>query len=182
MAPPAAQDSRQTTPADAGRLVTLGRITGAYGVRGWVKIHSETMPREAIVDYAPWYLGRDGQWTAARCIEGRRQGKGLAARLEGIDDREAALALTGCEIAVQRDQFSEPLPGEYYWVDIEGLEVVTLEGTRLGVIDHLFETGANDVMVVVNGRQRLIPFVVPQVVREVDFAARRVVVDWDADF
>ena len=174
-----------TNASDAGpqgRMVVLGHVSGAYGVKGWVRIHSHTAPRDAILDYRPWFLGRAGHWREVECIEGRRQAKGLVARIDGVDDRDAAQALVGSEIAVPRARLGDTASGEYYWVDLEGLEVVTPGGRVLGVIDHLFETGANDVMVVKGEQERLIPFVEPEVVREVDFEARRVVVDWDADF
>lgn len=104
------------------------------------------------------------------------------ARLIDIDNRDDAAALMGADIAVPREQLGSTEPGEYFWSDLEGLEVVTTAGESLGVIEHLFETGANDVMVVKGQRTRLIPFVEPECVVEVDLSARRVVVDWDPDF
>jgi 16S rRNA processing protein RimM len=166
----------------AGKLVVLGRISGVYGVRGWVRVFSHTDPRENILSYRPWFLRRDGSWESLEVAEGRRHGKGVVARLEGIDDREAARALLGLEIAVDRDRLGMAGPGEYFWTDLEGLEVVTTEGRTLGVVDHLFETGANDVMVVKGDRERLVPFSEPEPVREVDLEDRRILVDWDPDY
>jgi len=169
---------------DAGdRLVTLGRVTGAHGVRGWVKLHSETQPRDNIIHYRTWLLGLGGQWTPREVEAGRAQGKGVVAKLVGCDDRDAAEALKGAEIAVRRSQLAADLaPGEYYWTDLEGLRVVTVDGVDLGTVDHLFETGANDVMVVKGERERLVPFVVDQVVRGVDLADGVIRVDWDPEF
>lgn len=153
-----------------------------YGVKGWVRVFSYTAPRESILEYSPWLLRRDGRWESYEVEEARRHGKGVVARLAGIDDRDAAVALMGADIAVFREQLGELEAGEYYWTDLEGLEVVTTGGTTLGVIDHLVETGANDVMVVKGERERLLPFVKPDVVREVDLVSGRVVVDWDPEF
>ena len=160
----------------------MGRISGLYGVRGWVKIRSDTVPRERIVEYSPWQVEIEGQWRAMEVAEGRRQGKGVVARLQGCDDRDGAAPLIGAAIAVRREQLPAPEPGEYYWADLEGLAVVTAEGVELGTVDHLFETGANDVLVVRNGRERLIPFIQGQVVLDVDLEAGRMRVDWDPEF
>ena len=162
------------------RMLVLGRITGLFGVQGWVKIFSETEPRENILTYSPWYLG------AARLgrepVEGRRQGKGLISRLKGCDDRDRAFELVGLEIAVRRDQLPPASSDEFYWADLEGLRVETLAGEPLGRIDHLFATAANDVMVVQGARERLIPFLWEIVVKDVDFDRGLMRVDWDPDF
>ena len=162
--------------------VFLGRISGLFGVRGWVKIFSETDPRENILGYSPWYLRRRGEWEVREVRTGRRQGKAVIALLQGVDGRDTAAELLGAEIAIPRALLEQPGPGEYYWTDLEGLEVVTVDGRELGIVDRLFETGANDVMVIRGERERLVPFVEPDVVREVDLAHRRLVVDWDPDF
>jgi 16S rRNA processing protein RimM len=162
--------------------VILGRVAGVYGVKGWVRVHSDTAPRENILSYAPWLLRRNGDWEAWDVEEGHRHGKGVVARLAGVGDRDVAATFVGADIAVPRERLGGPGAGEYYWTDLEGLEVVTTRGVVLGIVDHLFETGANDVMVVTGDRERLVPFVEPQVVRAVDFAAGRLVVDWDPDF
>jgi 16S rRNA processing protein RimM len=164
-------------------LVTLGRVAGAYGVRGWLKIHSDTAPRENIVAYGTWWLRQGSDWASRDVEDGRPHGKTVVAKLAGCDDRDAAEALKGAEIAVRRSQLAADLePGEYYWADLEGLRVVTLEGVDLGQVDHLFETGANDVMVVVGDRERLVPFLMDRVVHEVDVAGGTIRVDWDPDF
>lgn len=162
--------------------VVMGRVAGLFGVRGWVKLHSYTAPRAALLDYDPLYLGSDGQWQAIVLEQGQVHGKGLIAKFAGIDDRDAATRLVDRELAVNRDQLPEPEPGEYYWRDLQGLRVVTLTGVELGRVDHLFDTGANDVMVVHGERERLVPFVEEQVVLEVDLAAGLIRVDWDPEF
>ena len=162
------------------RMVVVGRIGGVYGVRGWVHVHSETQPIENILRYRPWYLGERTQ--GLEPLEGRRHGKGLVARLAGCVGREQAAPLVGSAIAVPRDQLPPPKADEFYWVDLEGLAVETVEGRDLGRVDHLFATGANDVVCVKGERERLIPFVWGDVIRDVDFDLGRVLVDWDPDF
>lgn len=167
--------------ANAGsRLIQLGHIAGLFGVRGWVRVFSETQPRENILAYRPWYLGTAGELVAV--AEGQRQGKGLVARLEGCTDRDQAARLVGLAISVRRDQLPPPQADEYYWIDLEGLAVCTTDGAPLGVIDYLFSTGANDVMVTQGERERLVPFVWDAVVKDVDFQRGLVTVDWDPDF
>ena len=161
-------------------MLVLGRITGIYGLRGWVKVFSETDPRENVLRYSPWYLGKSR--TPRVVAEGKRHGKGIIARLQGCEDREEAAALMGSEIAVRREQMPPPSPDEFYWADLEGLSVETLEGRELGQVDHLFATAANDVVVVKGERERLLPFLWDEVIKEVDFDRRVMRVDWDPDF
>jgi len=164
-------------------FVILGRVSGLHGVRGWIKVFAETRERDAILKFDPWYLRIAGNWQAHRLLEGRVQGKGVVvARLEGVEDRDQARSLIGTDIAVRREQLPKPGRGEYYWIDLEGLKVTNLEGVELGTVSHLFETGANDVLVVTDGeRERLIPFT-KDAVKKVDLESRSMQVDWDPDF
>ena len=168
----------------AGRRVLIGRIVGLYGVQGWLKIESWAEPRMRIFDYQPWLLGAaPGEEQEITGVTGRTQGKGMVAHLPGVDTREQAAALVGTDIHVAREQLPPPAKDEYYWVDLEGIEVVTTQDVQLGRVSHLFATGANDVVVVRDGaRERLIPFVQGSYVRSVDLSAGRMVVDWDPEF
>lgn len=162
--------------------VILGRVSGLYGVKGWVKVFSHTDPRSNILRYSPWLLRRGGRWHEVELRGGRRQGKGIVAQLAGCDDRDAAAEWQGAEIAVRRGQLPPAEADEYYWADLIGLRVETAEGVDLGVVDHLVETGANDVLVVRGERERLLPFTPGDVVREVDLESGRIRVEWDPDF
>jgi 16S rRNA processing protein RimM len=163
-------------------MVILGRISGIFGVRGWIKVYSDTSPRDNILGYSPWFLGRSGHWQKRRLLEGRLQGRGLVARVEGCSDRDQAAELVDMQIAVPRDQLPPTDEGEYYWSDLQGLRVETVQGVDLGHVDHLFETGSNDVLVVKDGRERLIPFLQESVIRRIDLHQRVIIVDWDPDF
>ena len=161
--------------------VILGRISGLFGVRGWVKVYSYTDPREAVLNYDRWLLsGKDG-WREATVAEGKRHGKTVIVRIEGYDDRDEAAGLIGTEIGVPRDTLPETQDDQYYWSDLEGLQVVNREGSVLGKVDYLLETGANDVMVVKGEQERLIPFVIDKVVLGVDLAKGEISVDWEWD-
>lgn len=164
------------------RLVPLGRIVGVHGVRGEIKLESWTDPRRAIFGYQPWCLrGSQGE-QSIRGAQGREAGHGLVASLPGIADREQARALIGAEILVRRAQLPPPAPGEYYWVDLEGLAVETVSGQPLGSVRRVLPTGANEVLEVQGERLRLIPFVLERYVLSIDLDAGRMVVDWDPDF
>jgi len=162
------------------RIVTLGHVAGAHGVQGWVKVHSDTEPREAIFNYRPWMLGESRK--RVRLIQGKKSGNRLIALLENIESREAAEALLDQPIAVYRDQFPDPRDGQFYWTDLLGLKVRLRDGTELGTIDRILATGANDVMVVRGERERLIPFLIGQYVKDVDLDSGVVTVDWDPEF
>jgi 16S rRNA processing protein RimM len=162
------------------RRISVGRVAGLFGVNGWVKVHSHTRPREAILNYRPWHITVGGTTRKFDVLEGRQQGKGLVARLTGCDDRDAAAELVGAEIAIDATQLPATGEREYYWADLEGLRVVNGAGVELGRVSHLFETGANDVMVVLGERERLIPFG-SAVVKEVDLDSGVIRVDWDAE-
>jgi len=162
-------------------LVVMGWISAPYAIHGWVKIkpHSETI--DSLLDYPIWHVGRNGQWRQFRLLEGKVHTQYLLAHLEGVDDRDAAEALMGMDIAVLREEMPEADEGEYYWDDLIGLEVVNSEGAVLGQVVGLLETGAHDVLQIKGERERLIPFV-EAFVREVDREARRIVVEWGQEW
>jgi 16S rRNA processing protein RimM len=162
--------------------VVLGRITGPFGVRGWVKVHSFTEPPSQILEFPRWQADAPGLASRElRLAEGRTHGKGWVVRLEGIDDRDAAIALGKPELWVERGELPVLGPREHYQADLVGFEVVNLQGIRLGRVDHFLDLPANPVMVVVGERERWLP-VGPGLLLRVNAAERRVTVDWDAEF
>ncbi|MEI2743276.1 MAG: ribosome maturation factor RimM [Candidatus Competibacter sp.] len=162
--------------------VVLGRVSGLFGVQGWVRVFSHTEPRDGIIGYKPIYMRQAGEWQPVEIEEGRAHGAGVVLKFLGCDDRDRAATLIQSEIAVRRSQLPPPGPGEYYWTDLEGLRVVTVGGIELGTVASLFATGANDVIVVRGERERLIPFIRPDVIVEIDLENRCLRVDWDPDF
>ncbi len=162
-------------------MVVLGRVVGVFGTRGWIKVRSHSRERAGILRYPRWQLGSAGHWVEYGVVEGRVQGRGVIARLTGVQDPAQARVLVGADIAVAREELPALEPGAHYWADLEGLRVVNLAGVELGRVDHLIETGANDVIVVRGERERLIPCI-KSVVRAVDAGSGVIRVDWDADF
>lgn len=166
----------------AGKRVILGQVGAVFGVRGWVKLWSFTDPPGNLLEYAELDLGRHGHWSPARLAEARPHGEALVARFEGVEDRDAAAALVGAELAVARERLPQAGAGEFYWTDLVGLEVINREGVNLGRVREMMATGANDVMVVAGDKERLVPFLPGHWVDSVDLAGGRIVVDWDPDF
>jgi 16S rRNA processing protein RimM len=185
-------------PADA---VELGRVLDAWGIKGWVRIQPHSADTEALFASQDWFLqppearfargfSAFAGTVAVRVAELKPHADGLVARIEGIDDRNGAEALKGCRISLPRSAFPEPAEGEYYWVDLIGLDVVNREGEHLGVVRDLMSTGPTDVLVLeytetVEGEartaERLIPFV-DAYIDEVDRAHRRITADWQKDY
>lgn len=168
--------------AASSKRITMGRICGVVGLSGWVKVVSYTEPKENILRYTPWLLCLNGIWQPIRLLGGRLQGKGLVAQLENYVDRDAAHKLIGTEVAVYRAQLPPAQAGSYYWTDLIGLEVLNLQGERLGAIESLFETGANDVLVIKGAREYLVPYIKDQVIKEIDLHSGVMRIDWDSEF
>jgi 16S rRNA processing protein RimM len=163
-------------------LVCVGHILGAQGIKGWVRVFSNTSPRENVVKYSPWVIeqgeiGQGGKRISV-AVDGHMQGKNVIAQLDTIEDRNQAEALTGCRILIDPALLPALQEGEYYWSDLIGLKVESLQGEPLGVVASMLETGADDVMVLSGDRERLIPFVINDIVREVNIDEQRMIVDW----
>lgn len=177
--------------ADGDRVV-LGRVSGVFGIKGWVKVWSFTEPVERLLDYPVWSLRLAQGWQEFEIAGGQRQGRGLVAHIAGCDDRDLARRFVHADIAVPREAMPELAEGEYYWHQIEGLRVLArsdgAEPVWLGNVDHLFATGANEVVVVrpvegsIDRRERLLPWVPGKVILRVDPGQGELWVDWDPEY
>ncbi len=167
----------------AEELIHVGHINGVHGVRGWVKLYSETRPKENILSYSPLMIETKQGWREFKVLDGRPQGKGLVARLEGLDDRDQALLLVNCKIGIKPEQLPEAEEGEYYWADLVGLEVLNNSNLSFGKVTEMLETGVHDVMVVEGETgNTLIPFVQQVYILDVDLTEGIVKVDWEQDY
>ena len=185
---------------ESEELHILGKVSGYYGVKGWVKIYSYTQPRENIVRYKTLKikLGNSSKsgWQDIQLDSGKSHGKGVVAHFVGYDDREISAQLLGAELAVQRSDFKPVAKNEFYWTDLIGLTVINLENIELGQVERLIETAANDVLVInptkdesntlnhshLEKNEILIPFVLEHFVKKVDMEAGTIVVDWLVDW
>lgn len=175
---------------DPQAMLIAGRITGCYGVKGWVKIHSFTEPQENFLGFDRWMLKRRGGMEPIEFDAVRRHGKGLVAHIAGVDDRTLAESYRGLEISVPVEELPDLQQGDYYWHQLQGLQVWCQEGESrvlLGEVDYLIETGANDVLVVkasegsIDERERLIPYLPDDVVTRVDLDEAIIEVEWFLD-
>lgn len=162
----------------------MARITGPFGVQGWVKLRTYTQDADALAGFPRWHVRTPEGWEE-RGLEGFDvRPNGCFAKLAGTDERDGAQALQGAEVAVLREELGEAGEGSYFWVDLVGLEVVDEGGAVLGRVESLFETGETSVMVVrgsTPGRERMIPFV-QDYVKAVDRGSSRITVDWKPEY
>lgn len=171
------------TRAGADESVLVGRFNGPWGVQGGVRVYSYTRPATEIFNYQPWFRGEHGE--SLTVSQWQQSGQRLVAHIEGIDTPEQAAALGHDDIRVPRTALPEPEPGEYYWHDLIGLEVINLQDHVYGRVTRLLETGAHDVLEIASEERAgpvLIPFVQDTFVKRIDLDAGRMVVDWPLDW
>ena len=159
----------------------LGKISGVFGVKGWVKIFDYSRHRGDILNHPRWLLGHEQKWTECQVELGQVHGKTVIAKLMDCNDRDDAEKLRGIEVAVHPDWLIAADSGEFYWFQLQGLEVFNLDSEPLGKVTSLIETGANDVLVVKGDRERLIPYT-KNAVTHVDLDNGKITVDWSVDF
>lgn len=170
-------------------LVVLGKFGAVYGINGWLKVVAYTDIPEGIFDYTPWQIKLQGNWQPVQVSSWKRHSNGLIAKLDGINDRDLAQRYVNAEIAVTEQALPSLEAGDYYWKDLMGLAVVNEAGYHLGEVSDMMATGSNDVIVVKANRtdafgkkERLLPFLTDTVVKSVNLAEKRIIVDWDPAF
>ncbi len=168
------------------RLIEVGRLGAPHGVRGWLRVQSFTDPPQRLFEWRRWLLqsqGNDkgGATREVNVMESRRQGNGWIAKLEGVEERDAASRLAGQMILVGREELPPTQGREFYRADLAGFEVKNLEGAMLGVVDHFVDTPGNAVMVIRGAREYWIP-VTAQHLRQIAASDRTLIVDWPEDF
>ena len=161
--------------------IQVGKIQSVFGIKGWLKVFSHCRPKEQILDYINWELRLPKGADTYELQDGKLHGTGIIAKLKNVDDRTHAETLKGADIWVAKADLLELEENEYYWFELEGLSVINTEGETLGHVKKLMETGANDVLVVVNladKQELLIPYVKGQVIKEVNVEKKTITVDW----
>ncbi len=166
----------------------VGRIVGAFGVQGWLRVQSFTEPPQNLSEYRHWYIETASGWRSLQADQHKWHGDRLMVHVKGCEDRDQAQSLAQHNIGIASDELPDLVADEFYWHELQGLQVYTSGGVLLGRVDKLLETGANDVLVVVScensidDRERLLPYLPGQVVTSVDLAAGELRVDWDPAF
>lgn len=160
----------------------MGYIKGVFGIKGWLKIATDTEYTDSLLDYPEWQLSKDGRRLNVTLEAGKIVNGELQVKFEGINDRDEAFALRGYTIEIPRESFAPAEEGEYYWADLVGMTVVNTENITLGTVKNLMETGAHDVLVVDGDYgQKLIPFV-SHFIGNVDSENRIITADWGTDY
>jgi 16S rRNA processing protein RimM len=177
-------------PAAAEDIVIMARVGAPFGIKGWLKLQSFTQTPDSLDAYASWLLKGQGRenagWEEFELEEFAVNTKGVFAKLKGCDDRTAAEKLVKREIGIPRGALDETDEGEVFWFDLIGCEVVNTAGAKLGKVETLMETGANDVLVVrneecVGSEETLIPYI-DEVIVKVDREAKVVTVNWSGEY
>lgn len=170
-------------------LIIVGKLGSSYGIRGWLRVFSFTEEPDSLFDYKPWYIQRFGKWQEVEVESFKPHNQDTIVKLKGIDDRDDANLLTNFEIYVNAQDLPSLDEGDFYWKDLIGCKVVTINGYDLGQVSDLMETGSNDVLVVkanlkdaFGAKERLIPFVEEQFIKQVDLSTKQITVDWDPAF
>ena len=160
--------------------VFVGKVSSPHGIKGWVKVISYTDPLENILSYKEWFIINEGGKKIFAIEDFRIQGKKIIVKLDGIQDRNSAEDLKNKEILVSRIELPKLEKNTYYWNDLLDLAVLDKKGKQIGKVDSLFETGSNDVLVIVNENKErfLVPFIMEEVIRKVDLVKEFISIDW----
>lgn len=164
-------------------FIVMGEIAGPYGVRGEIRVHNyDSLPAE-LIGVARWWFDDTGAWRAVRVTRARAHGEILVAKVDGIDDRDAASALRKARVALLPSDLPEIEEDSFYWFELIGMAVVNRADESLGRVEGLIESPANDVLRIVDkaNKMRLIPMVGSAIDR-VDREAKTITVDWGLDW
>ena len=170
------------------KKIVLGQIGKGHGIKGWLKLNSFTSPPANILEYPRLTVHLGERTELLQIDEFKKQQNGIKVHFIGYDDAEVSQKLVGREVSVESQRLPLLSDDEFYWHELEGLQVVNLEGDNLGQVAHLIETGANDVLVIkpseqsLDQKERLIPYIQGSIVKRVDISLKRIEVDWGADF
>lgn len=164
--------------ASKNDLIIAGKIGAPHGVKGWVRVFSYTDPIDNLLRYQPWQIELGTKRQAVKITHQQIHGEVILVGFDGITDRDAAAKLTHAAILIAQDDLPTLAPGEYYWRDLEGLEVKNLAGFVFGRITRMMSTGANDVMFIKGEKEYCLPYVSEVVVKKVDLTSKQMLVDW----
>jgi 16S rRNA processing protein RimM len=169
-------------PLNNPDLLIVGKVGSPFGIKGWLNIHSFTDPITNILNYTPWQLIFPQKQQTIEIIGKRSPHNNIHVQFAGCDDRTTASTFTGADIAIARELLPVLPKNEYYWLDLVGLTVINIQGETLGIIEQFFATGANDVFLVVGKKRHMLPYLLQQVVLNVDLNKKIMTVDWDPEF
>ena len=161
--------------------IIIGTFGKTFGVWGWIKINSLTSPKRNILDFKPWLIQKNNSWEEIHFEDSRERPDNIIVKLPNCNSPEEAQNFTNVKIAIWQKQLPKLQANEYYWTDLIGLKVINLQEVELGVVQDLMATGANDVLIVIGDRKRLIPYI-SNIILNVDLAEKIIRIDWEQDF
>ncbi|OGT06247.1 MAG: 16S rRNA processing protein RimM [Gammaproteobacteria bacterium GWF2_41_13] len=163
--------------------ITIGKLCSPHGLQGWIKIASHTSPLTNIVDYKPWLIKTANGWHPLDVDDIHiDDASHILAHIKNVNDPESAKLYTNKTIGVSRSALPSLTNHEFYWADLIGMTVINESSELLGTVDHLMETGSNDVLVVVGKKRHLIPFIRNRVISHIDAEKKIITVNWDTEF
>ena len=165
-------------------VLMLGQVATAHGIRGWLLVRSFADPPDSLLDYDEWQLvAPNGAVRTVKLLEGAPYQDRLRVRVAGIEDRNAALALSGWQVQIARSELPRLKKGEHYRDDLLGFEVRNVEGVVLGRVEYFADLPAGAVMVVKGGKAGVEHWVptAPKHLLKVHAAERWISVDWPAE-
>lgn len=162
--------------------IIVGRFGRPHGIKGLITVNSFTEPRDNILSYSEWFACINAHWQPIKVLSVQVHNKTIVAQIEGYPERELVALLTNVDIAIHKNQLVELEPGEYYWHELVGMNVLNQQGVLFGEVIEIMPTGSNDVLVVKGDKKHLIPYVPGQFVISVDNNTKTIIVDWDLDF
>ncbi|MDI9818762.1 MULTISPECIES: ribosome maturation factor RimM [unclassified Legionella] len=162
--------------------IVVGRFGRPHGIKGFITIHSFTEPRDNILKYSDWHVCIAKQWQPLNLLHVEINEKAILAQVKGYHGREEVAALTNVEIAISRKQLPSLKPGEYYWHELIGMQVIDQQDTPLGTVVDIMPTGSNDVLVIKGDKRHLIPYLPDQFITDINPVQGVIRVNWDTDF
>lgn len=166
--------------SDKDRVV-VAKVGRVHGIQGWVRINSFTEPPENVLNYKDWWILHHNQWQLLEKQASKIQNQEILIKIKNCNNREQAQFYTNDLIAVPRESLPLLSSEEYYWSDLIGMRVMNEQKIDLGIVDHLFSTGSNDVLVLTGEKERLIPYT-EDAIKQIDLQNKIITVDWDSEF
>jgi 16S rRNA processing protein RimM len=159
-------------------MLRVGRITGAHGLKGALRFRPDNPDSDSLAQVARVFLEREGPAREFK-LTGMTPLNATTRRitLAGVADADAAESLKGAVVMLATEDVPAAKSGEFYYYEAIGCEVFLTDGSRLGAIEEIFSNGAHDVWVVRDGEREVLVPVIEDVVKAMDFAARRVTIE-----
>ena len=162
---------------DSEELIPVGKIIGTHGIKGQLKVHSYSGNIESLSAARSVILkSADGALRELTLTSFKANSGKFIISLQDFDDIDQAKPLQGSELCLKRCHLPKLTDDEYYWSDLIGLQVITDDGSLLGTITDIFETGSSDIYVVQGEKREYLIPAIADVVKQVDLNGGRIII------